>query len=108
MGETGLQMKIYCDMDIDSEAKTEKKDKKNRVGGRESERENMKEKKERHRDRRRSVNTRMSHWSRHLHSAPGFVLPAGILDCFKVPNWRTHHTRHTLAHMHTLSLVQRE
>ena len=83
---------------------------KNRGRVRESkgERENMKERKERDRDRGRSVNARMSQWSRHLHSAPGFLPPAGTLDCFKVLNWRTHHNRHTPAHTLTRSHVQKE
>lgn len=53
-----------------------------------------------HRDGGRSVNTRMSEWSRHLHSAPGFLLPTGIFGPFKVLNWRTHHNRHTDSHIH--------
>ena len=63
--------------------------------------------KERDKDRGRSVNAAMSQWSRHLHSAPGFLPPAGTLDCFKVLNWRTHHNRHTPAHTLTRSHVQR-
>lgn len=47
-------------------------------GEKERVRENMKEKKARDRDRGRSVNTRMSQWSRHLHSAPGFLPPLGF------------------------------